>query len=337
MKKLVIGIDVSKEKLDLCLFSGDKMVSEWVVGNSISAIKVSLQSVLKRHATAAEDVLICAEYTGQYGYPLACACEAMKLDLWMENPAQIKLSSGFKRGKNDKLDACKIAVYAVRFQDRVRLFSLPEKKIATLKQLVSERDVYMSDRSKYRGQLTDQKRFMDKNDYQDKSRRMNQLLKELDVAIKEIESKIRALIEGDELLRRQNELLLSIEGVGERTAVKMLVETNSFRDFDDARKFCCHAGVAPFEYRSGSSIRSRRKVSHRADKSIKALLHMAALSVATRTQGDLHDYYVRKVAEGKNKMLVLNAIRAKLVLRMFAVIKKNQLYEKNYVFCLQKS
>ncbi|MDR0728788.1 MAG: IS110 family transposase, partial [Prevotellaceae bacterium] len=64
---------------------------------------------------------------------------------------------------------------------------------------------------------------------------------------------------------------------------------------------------------------------------------MAALSVATRTKGELHDYYIRKVAEGKNKMLVINAVRAKLVMRMFAVIKNNCFYEKNYAFCLHMS
>ncbi|MCL2312923.1 MAG: hypothetical protein FWC41_10650 [Firmicutes bacterium] len=47
-------------------------------------------------------------------------------------------------------------------------------------------------------------------------------------------------------------------------------------------------------------------------------------------EGELREYYLRKVAEGKNKMSVLNAIRAKIVLRMFAVIKENRQYEKNY-------
>ncbi|MDR0668039.1 MAG: IS110 family transposase, partial [Prevotellaceae bacterium] len=70
------------------------------------------------------------------------------------------------------------------------------------------------------------------------------------------------------------------------------------------------------------------------DKSIKALLHMAALIVSTRMKGELHDYYERKVAEGKNKMLILNAVRAKLVYRMFAVIKNDVPYEKNYAFSL---
>jgi len=57
---------------------------------------------------------------------------------------------------------------------------------------------------------------------------------------------------------------------------------------------------------------------------------MAALS-ASKTSGELGQYYCRKVAEGKNKMTVLNAIRAKLVLRMFAVIKKEKEYLQNYI------
>jgi transposase len=117
----------------------------------------------------------------------------------------------------------------------------------------------------------------------------------------------------------------------------MIVETGAFRDFDSARRFCCHAGVAPFKYDSGSSVRSRSKVFSRADKSIKALLHMAALSAAIRMKGKLNDCYLRKVAEGKNKMLVINAVRDKLVMRMFAVIKNNNFHEKNYAFCLHKS
>jgi transposase len=330
-KKLIIGIDVSKEKLDLCLQSETVTVSEWTLNNRTPDISKSLKEILKCRDAEAADLLICAEYTGQYAYPLCCACEELHIDLWMENPAQIKHSSGVQRGKNDRVDARRIAAYAVRFQDRVRLFSLPGKNMTALKQLLSERDIYVCDRSKYQGQLTDQKRFMSESDYAEKSARMQRIIDELDTAIEDIDSKIQELINGDAELKRQHELLLSVDGVGERTAIKMIVETNGFRDFDNARKFCCHAGVAPFCYDSGSSVRSRCRVSQRADKSIKALLHMAALCVATRIKGELHDYYERKVAEGKNKMSVLNAVRAKLVYRMFAVVKTDSVYDKNYV------
>jgi len=335
MKKLIIGIDVSKEKLDLCLQLGEKILKEWILPNTTQAIKSSLKNLPKEYGSEMADLLVCAEYTGQYTYPLSCACEELGLDLWLENPAQIKHSSGVQRGKDDRLDARKIAAYAFRFQDKVRLFSLPEKNIASLKQLISERDMYISDKGKYQGQLTDQKRFMNKKDYEKKSKRLKKLIKELEASILEIEQEIDWLIKSDETLSNQHKLLCSIDGVGEKTAVKMMVETNAFKDFDNARKFCCHAGVAPFRYTSGSSICSRNKVSNRADKSIKSLLHMAALVVTTRKkEGELREYYLRKVAEGKNKMTVLNAVRAKLVLRMFAVIRNNKFYEKNHLYSL---
>ncbi|KAA6312603.1 hypothetical protein EZS27_036495 [termite gut metagenome] len=63
---------------------------------------------------------------------------------------------------------------------------------------------------------------------------------------------------------------------------------------------------------------------------MQSLLHMGALTAATRSKGELHEYYLRKVAEGKNKMSVLNAVRAKLIHRMFAVIRNNKVYEKDY-------
>jgi len=335
MKKFVIGVDVSKEKLDLCLQYDNKVHKEWMLDNTTAAIKHSLKALMKERKFESSEVLLCAEYTGQYTYPLSCACEELGIDLWLESPAQIKHRSGVVRGKNDRLDAQKIAAYACRFQDKMRLFSLPEKNIASLKQLISERDMYVSDKAKYQGQLNDQKRFMSPKDYQNKSVRLKKLIAGLNESIAIIEQEIQDLIDGDDTLSNQHKLLCSIDGIGDKVAIKMIVSTNAFRDFDDARKFSCHAGVAPFRYTSGSSIYSRNRVSNRADKSVKSLLHMAAVVAATRIKGgELRDYYLRKVAEGKNKMLVLNAIRAKLVARMFAVIKNNRPYEKNYAFAL---
>ena len=327
MKKFFIGVDVSKEKLDMCLLQEGNFLQESIVANHSKVIKSSLNELTK--GNDAIEFLVCAEYTGKYVYPLCCACSELSIDLWLENPAQIKHRSGIQRGKNDKLDARKIAAYAARFVDKTRLFLMPEKSIGTLKQLISERDMYVSDKAKYQGQLNDQKGFMDNDDYKKKSARLKKLMKDLEDAIEQIEKEMQKLIDNDEILSRQHKILCSINGIGDRTAIKMIVETNAFRDFKQSRKFCCHAGVVPFSYTSGTSQRSRSKVSNRADKSIKCLLHMAAMS-AINTQGELHDYYERKVAEGKNKMSVLNAVRAKLVLRMFALIRDDRFYEKKY-------
>ncbi|KAA6321256.1 hypothetical protein EZS27_029073 [termite gut metagenome] len=323
-------MDVSKQSVDVCVLLGDDILLEKQISNTISEIESFLQSFLKKNAYSTSDVLVCAEYTGKYTYPLCLSCQRVGVDLWLENPYAIKHSCGLERGKSDRQDARKIAPYARRYEDKVRLFVLPEKAISSLRELVSEQELYIVDKKKYQGQLTDEQDFMNPQDYRQKSARLKILLKGLTAAIKEIEKKIQKIIEGDETLSHQFKLLCSIDGVGERTAVKVIVETNAFRDFTDARKFCCHAGLAPFSYTSGSSIRSRNRVSHRADKSIKALLHMGALTAATRMEGELHEYYLKKVSEGKNKMSVLNAVRAKLVHRMFAVIRNNKFYEKEY-------
>ena len=328
MKKIFIGVDVSKLKLDFCNYRDGQFSKEEIVANHSSAIKSHLESILED--AQKEELLICAEYTGQYIYPLTCVCNEMSIDLWIENPVQIKFRSGMQRGKNDKLDARKIAIYTHRFEDQAHLFSMPEKSIQALKQLVSERDMLVCDRAKYKGQLTDQRDFMEQKVYKKKHKRLSQLIQNLNKTIKQIEDEIQSIIDNNETLSKQHQLLCSIDGIGERTSLKMILETNAFKDFKDPRKFCCHAGVAPFSYTSGSSVRSKRKVSKRADKSIKALLHMAALS-ASKTNGDLGQYYNRKVAEGKNKMTVLNAIRAKLVLRMFAVIRNEKFYIQNYI------
>lgn len=325
-----IGVDVSKKKLDFCVMLQGKVMREEVVNNHPRAIYGLIQ-VLKRDLDINNtDFLICAEHTGQYTYPLACACKALECRLWLENPAQIKYCSGIQRGKNDKVDAQRIAIYASRYSDKVKYYDRPEEEIERLKQLESERNLYTVDIAKYKGQLKDQKDYMPKEIYNKKAKRFNKLIKELQLAVEAIRLEMEEIIRGTEVLSRQMDLLTSVDGVGKVVALNMIIETEAFTRFDDPRKFCCYAGVAPFSYTSGSSQHSKSKVSQRANKAIKRLLHLAAVSVTHRTSGELKAYSLRKVEEGKNKMLVINALRAKIVARMFAVIKRNEFYSPIY-------
>ena len=292
-------------------------------------VECSFLELLAEFGIAKQELLICCEHTGQYTYPLRSACDLLGIDLWVENPTQIKLSNGMQRGKDDRIDARRIAMYASRFEDKSHIESLPEKKLEELKELLSEQDLLVVDRAKYKAQLSDQGDYMDKKVWSNKSKRLKSLIAALDKVIADIQNQIDDIIDNDEELRNQMQLLKSVDGIGDKTALKMIIETGSFKDFTNPRKFCCHAGVAPFSYSSGSSIRSKTKVSNRADKNIKTLLHLAALSVL-RKKGELQDYYHRKVADGKSKMSVINAIRAKLVYRMFAVIKNNKFYQPFY-------
>ena len=123
--------------------------------------------------------------------------------------------------------------------------------------------------------------------------------------------------------------MVSVPGVGPVIATELLVVTNEMQTINEPKKLACHAGVAPFEYRSGSSIRGKTKVSHQARKRLKSLIHLGTMS-AIQVAGDLQDYYVRKLKEGKPPMLVLNAARNKLIHRVCAVVRRGQKYDKNY-------
>ena len=107
--------------------------------------------------------------------------------------------------------------------------------------------------------------------------------------------------------------------------------TGGFTRFQNARQFCSFAGLTPYKYDSGTSVRSKAKISKRANQTMKALLHLAAVSAATHMkEGEYKNYYERKTKEGKHVMCVLNVIRAKLVHRMFSVIKRDTEYTKEY-------
>jgi transposase len=326
-----IGVDVSKKKLDFCVMFEGKVLREEQVANHQGAVAGLIGELKKDLEMDNEQFLICAEHTGQYTFPLACACKSVECRLWLENPSQIKYSSGMQRGKNDRVDAKRIAIYAARFGDKVRYYDRPTEQIERLKQLERERELYTGHLATYKAQIKDQKDYMPEDIYRKKAKRLDGLMGELQAALDAIAAEMDAVIGSTEVLSRQMELLMSIDGVGRVVALNMIIETEAFTRFDDPRKFCCHAGVAPFAYTSGSSQHSKNKVSHRANKNIKRLLHMAAVSVIHRTGGELKAYYLRKVEEGKNKMLVINALRAKIVARMFAVIKRNEFYSPIYI------
>jgi hypothetical protein len=127
MNNYVIDIDVNKEKLDFCL-QREKNFRRVYRRKHNNYDKKYFEKSGKKYQFSKSDILLCAEYTGKYIYPLSCACTELSVELWMEDLSQIKHRSGVQRGKNDKSDAHKIATYALRFQNKARLFSFTGKE-----------------------------------------------------------------------------------------------------------------------------------------------------------------------------------------------------------------
>ncbi len=331
MKKIYVGIDISKEKCSLCYREGLETVLEEEYVNAIKTLKKGFTEALKTLGATVDEVLVCAEYTGRYIYPLTIACQELGIFLWMDDPTRIKNSMGLTRGKNDKIDAARIAEYACRYSDKAVRYTIEEDAMVSMKNLLADREFLLIDKKRYQSQITDQKKYMAPGDFKHKNSRWKKVIKAIDDQIKAIDAEIEGIIAADPVLTRQKELLTSIDGIGDRIAINMIAITGGFTRFQNARQFCSFAGLTPYKYDSGTSIHSKAKISKRANQTLKPLLHLAAVCVAThKKDGEYKYYFDRKTKEGKHAMCVLNVIRAKLVHRMFSVIIRNDFYTKQY-------
>lgn len=334
--KFFIGSDVSKEWLDMSIVSGGKVLHHAQIANKVVAIKRWLRQTQKEFGYSVEDTLFSMEFTGLYNHHLLAVLEGLKAYIWLIPGLQISEGStnGLKRGKSDKQDAVRIAVYAAKNLEQVRLWKKPRKVLSQLQALLMIREKLQKTQHQYETTLKEHKSFSNAAVYCIVKTSSEAILKIVLKEMARVEKEIKELIQGDEKLNELHQYITSVEGVGIVTSANVLVTTNEFLNITEAKQYACYAGVAPFRDESGK-VKKRQKVSHKANKKIKKLFHLLAMG-AIRMKGEMKAYYERKLAEGKNKMSVLNAIRNKIILRIFSCVKNKKLYEKNYVYSLAK-
>jgi transposase len=324
-----VGIDVSKLKLDVNILDVSSLKQEhFVIENDVKSITTFVKNLKNRIDIT--QTLFCCENTGVYTNHLSSVSVILKLDLWIVPAIEIKRSKGISRGKTDKTDAKDISFYAYRNIDKLKLFTLVDTDIQKLKILFTEREKML--KSLLLLETTkENKEFISKEVFKEVSDINKGLVKNIKSAIHKIETKIKEIIKANTQLNKQAQLIKSIPGLGEQTSVYLLIATKGFTAFKNWRQFACYSGVAPFEYSSGSSVKGRTKVNHMADKKMKSLLQMCAMTTL-KYDPQLKEYYNKKKAEGKNSMLVLNNIRCKLISRVFAVINRETPYINTYKF-----
>lgn len=327
--KHFIGIDVSKDTLDLSVVVQGKCLQHLCIKNRTVEIKSAINKIMKSFGASVDDTIFCMEHTGMYNLPLVKYLQSHQSKMWLESGIHIRKTLGLVRGKNDKVDSIRIAMYSYMNRHQIKLWQAPRKLIERISALLSQRSRLSKAKKQIKTANLEQRLFLDKEIMKSLNKYTYKTVFVINTQIEAIENEILMLIKEDEKLNRMYQIITSVHGIGFVTAVYILVTTNEFININNPKKYACYSGVVPFEHSSGSSVRGKTRVSQMANKNIKSLLHLAALSTI-RKQGELHEYYNRKVAEGKNKMSVLNAIRNKLVLRIFACVNQNREYEKNY-------
>jgi transposase len=324
-----IGIDVSRNELDFAVQQGKRFLLHREVANDPGAVSTFIKELTRIPGFKLNKALFCMEHTGIYNNHLLAYLYKKKTHVCLEAATQIRNSLGNIRGKNDKIDAMRIAGYAYDNRDKVRLWVPKREIIQQLSHLAATRQRLITVKKQLKVPLQEHAVFSTNKTSRQSLQLCSHSLKAIEGDIARADKAIEHLIARDEELTRIFKLITSVSGVGKVTATQIIVTTNEFKDISNPKKFACYSGVAPFTDDSGKVVKKAR-VSHMANKKVKTLLHLSAI-VAIQHNSDLKLFYERKVLEEKkNKMSVINAVRNKLILRIFACVNQNKPYEKNY-------
>src|ERR1044071_3995991 len=242
MEQLVIGVDVSKATLDICFKPCGTTIR---VSNDLKGFK-EWNAQLKR-LSKANKIMVVMEHTGGYSRRFERFLSNKTIDYCKVPALQIKRSQGMVRGKDDKVDAQRIAEYGWLRKEQLKADEPIPEQFERLKLLLSLRGKMVRDRSGYLCRLKELQAAFKCSRTDSILKTQLKLITTLTVEIKSVEKQIQELIDSDPAMRKTSELIRTIKGIGLIIAAFMISCTHNFKKFTNARKFNCYAGLAPFK------------------------------------------------------------------------------------------
>ncbi len=331
--KFYLGMDVSKLWFDitlLCVVDHKKqpMIAQRF-DNDAEGMK-ALHKWLKKHKVSFDNnSLLVIENTGVYHRLVWEYCSTHGLPLYIGNATHIKYSFGIARGKNDKIDSERLCTYAFKNADDLKATPVLNPVFLRLKDMMTARSRLLAQKNSIKVYLGEMKRSNSKETQQVIEQAHKAALEGITASLKNVEKQIEQMIGQDAAIKKNYDLLVSVPGIGHLTAVYIICCTNNFICKITGKQLASYAGVAPFSNTSGTTIKGRDKVHKMANKDLKKLFHMGAVS-AIAHYPEFKDYYEQKVKEGKHELSVINAIRSKIALRAVAVINNQEKYVDKY-------
>ena len=243
--KHIFGVDVSKKTVDITHVKEQQSTHRQFSNDDSGMMELLLW--FKELDIAYAETLFCMEATGLYCFPLTQFLAANAIDIWIEHAPQIKKANAAARGKNDKIDSQRIALYATKYLDRLRLWKPAGTTLDKIRHLASLRDRLVETKKRLINPI---------NEFEDMgniamakllTKTIKSSLTAINKDLKNIESKIIDIVNEDDNLKLLYKLITSVVGIGFVTAINLLVHTNGFTMMKDVRKLACYCGVAPFE------------------------------------------------------------------------------------------
>jgi transposase len=322
--KVIIAADIAKEKLDIyCLEN-----KEYFILKNESEGFQKLDQWIETHQFKRDNICIVFENTGSYGNKLIKYCTRNSITYYQLSALDIKLSKGIARGKDDKIDAKRIAQYYLEKQYKLQPSKPDSTSIERLKQLRESRDLLVKHAASIKQALKNDIEVLGLNNSDMVAMTKKETIQTMNNQIALLNKEIDGIIKSDKKLKTNFDLLCTIVGIGKVIALDTIMATCNFEKFNTWRQYASYTGCAPFSNESGKMVK-KKSISPLARKDLKAHLTSGARS-AVQFDQELKLYYERKLLEGKLNKCVINSVRAKLIARMFAVIRNQKDFKRNY-------
>lgn len=320
MTQRILGIDVSKETLDLALLREDQLFHHKVTNTPCGY--QALSAWLKRMDV--EQVHACLEATGQYGEDVASYLYEHGHAVSVINPARIKYyaNSRLRRNKTDKADAELIAQYGQR--EHPALWSPPPASFKQLQALIRHLDDLIETRQQAVNRLKSGKQI------EMVQLSLEKLIACHDQQIKTIKKAIRAHIKAHAELRHRSQLLISIPGIAWLTAARILGEVRDVLEFENIGQLTAYAGLNPRNFLSGTSVHKKARLSKTGNAHLRKALYMPAV-VAKRFNPIVAAFCNRLTARGLSPMQAIGAAMRKLLHLIFGVLKNDTAFDPHYL------
>lgn len=322
---VVLGVDVSKNTLDIC-WSAHKLFIK--ISNDSQGFSKFIKWCRDK-GIVLDETFIVLEHTGGYEYRFIQFCESHSIAHCRVAGLEIKQSMGITRGKSDQADAYRISLYGEEKIKRLKADSDLNGNILELKQLLSFRKRLVRESAGYKNTIKERKHMYEVDDQDMIIVTAKEKIATNTRYIDQTEGRIRDLIKGDDAMYLNYRIITSIKGIGEVNGWMTIAYTENFSSFPDGRHYAVYVGVIPFEHTSGTSKKGRRRTSNLAQKELKQELNQAA-KTAIQHDKELRTYAERKL-KYKDYRLVLNNVKCKLILRMFSLVKRQEMYVENYL------
>lgn len=298
-----VGIDVSKQKLDVASDPGDEY---WVVSNDTPGV-ASLIRALARVSPA----LIVLEATGGLEIPVVAALAAARLPVVAVNPRQVRdfAKATGRLAKSDHIDAQLLAQFAQAIRPPLR--PLKDAQSRELDALLARRRQLLAMHTAEHHRLGSA------------SQRVSQDIQAhllwLEKRLKDLDKDLTQAIQDSPLWRAQDELVRSVPGAGPELSRRLIAQLPELGALN-RRQIAALAGVAPFNCDSGTFRGKRRIWGGRA--SLRATLYMATLS-AVHCNPVIRRHYQRLIAAGKAPKVAMVACMRKLLTILNAMVKNH--------------